>query len=172
MEPDALLAEEHPQRRLSRFRRCLLFVRRFFVWFLLVALALWSYGFYELGRYVVYQENPELAGQQLATDTLNKVGQLIQLPADETPTMATIKNAASIKQTQPFLADAEDGDILIVYSNAKIAILYRPSENKLIAVGPVTSVSGSPQAQQPITVTSDSATTTATTKNDTSTQKK
>ncbi|MHB8661002.1 MAG: hypothetical protein ACYC75_03700 [Minisyncoccota bacterium] len=158
----------------SLFTRTFGFTRRLPIWFLLIVLALWSYGFYELGRYVVYQENPALSGQQQATDILNKVGGLIQLPANEAPTMAAINDAASAKKTQPFLANAENGDVLIVYSNAQIAILYRPSENKLIAVGPVTSgAAGQGGTQQPITTTSGSATTTTSNKNEiTNTQTK
>ncbi len=148
----------------------MLFVRRFLVWFLLIALALWSYGFYVLGSHVVYLENPGLAEQQQVTALLQKVGALIELPTNETPTMATITNAALLKQTQPFLANAENGDVLIIYAAAKTAILYRPSEDKLIAVGPVTSATEQ-AAQQPPTV-SPSATTTITQNEITTTQKK
>lgn len=138
MEPDTSTAQEN-QARLGLFRRCFSFVRRFLLWFLLLALVIWSLGFYEFGRSTVYYENPGLAGQQQATELLKKVGQLIQLPPNETPSMATINDAASVKKAQPFLANAANGDVLIVYQTAQTALLYRPSENKLIAVGPVTS---------------------------------
>lgn len=139
------------QPRISFFTRIRNFSRRLPVWLLLLIIVLWSYGFYELGRFLVYQQNPGLAGQQQATDILKRVGQLIQLPANETPSMATINDAASVKKAQPFLANAENGDILIVYAGAQTALLYRPSENKLIAVGPVTSAPTTGQAaQQPV----------------------
>ncbi len=159
-------------RRPTLLQRCFRFVRRFIVLFLLIILVLWSYGFYELGRQVVYQENRSLFEQQQATALLQKVGTLIELPANETPTMATITNAALVKQTQPFLANAENGDVLIIYANAKTAILYRPSENKLIAVGPVTSATEQ-TAQQPVGASQSATTTTTTTQNAiTTTQKK
>ncbi|MHB8710494.1 MAG: hypothetical protein ACYC6X_03030 [Minisyncoccota bacterium] len=171
MESDAPLTE-HTQ-RLSLFQRATRFVRRFFLWFLIIVVALWSYGFYALGRSAVYMENPGLSGQQQATALLQKVGQLIQLPPNETPTMATINDAASAKKDQPFLANAENGDVLIVYQTAQIALLYRPSENKLIAVGPVTSAPTTGQgAQQSITVTPASATTTSSKNGITNTQTK
>ena len=154
------------QPRFAIYTRVSRFIRRFFLWFLLLALAIWSYGFYEIGRTAVYRENPELYGQQQATELLKRVGELIQLPANETPTMATINDAASAKKAQPFLANAENGDVLIIYANAQTAILYRPSENKLIAVGPVSS---GPTNQQttPQPVSAFSATSTAsTTSND------
>ena len=58
--------------------------------------------------------------------------------------MATINDAASAKKAQPFLANAQNGDVLIAYPNAQTALLYRPSNNKLIAVGPVNTESGEP----------------------------
>jgi len=51
--------------------------------------------------------------------------------------MAIINDAASAKKEQPFLKNAANGDVLIVYPNAGEALMYRPSSNKLIAVGPV-----------------------------------
>ena len=52
-------------------------------------------------------------------------------------------NAAAAKANQPFLANAQDGDVLIVYQNAGVAVLYRSSSNKIIAVGPVNTTAGS-----------------------------
>lgn len=159
---ESMSQDEHTVRQPTLFQRCFHFIHRYFIWFFLIALILWSYGFYELGRYVVYQENPGLSGQQQADAILQQVGKLIELPANETPTMATITNAASVKQTQPFLANAENGDVLIIYTNAHTAILYRPSEDKLIAVGPVTqqTASQSTTTVSPVSTTTSSTTTT------------
>ena len=86
----------------------------------------------------VYNAHPELTNVEQAEAVLVKVGKLIKLPEGEMPSMATIEDAESVKTGQPFLASAEDGDILIVYAEAATALLYRPSTNILIAVGPVT----------------------------------
>lgn len=112
------------------------FFRRHFFWLLILAAVLILVGVYELGRASVYRAHPELSSAEQATALLSKVGELIQLPKEQ-PTMATIDDAASAKKAQPFLVNAENGDILIVYQNAQQAIVYRPSTNKLIAVGPV-----------------------------------
>lgn len=151
--------------RIAFYTRTFSFIRRFRLWFLLLAFLLWSLGFYALGRTAVYYENPGLAGQQQAAKTLKKVGQLIQLPANETPSMATINDAASVKKEQPFLANAKNGDIIIVYASAQTALLYRPSENKLIAVGPVTSAPTTGQSgQQSATLITNGTTATSTKK--------
>ncbi|MDR3547796.1 MAG: hypothetical protein P4M11_05960 [Candidatus Pacebacteria bacterium] len=99
---------------------------------------------------------------------MQKVGELIQLPQGGTPTMATITNASAVKSEQPFLANAENGDVLIVYTNAQTAMLYRPSTNKLIAVGPVTSQATSEETQKastPVAPSGSSKTSTSSSSN-------
>ena len=103
----------------------------------MLVIVLWSYGFYALGQHAVYASHPQLSQAAQANRILKKVSALIQLPSGETPSMATITDAASAKKVQPFLASAQNGDVLIVYAKAGEALLYRPSTDKLVAVGPV-----------------------------------
>jgi hypothetical protein len=109
--------------------------RRFIV--PLLVLIVVAAGSYEYGRYSVYNQYPQLSKQDEANAILGKLSLLIQLPQNETPNMATIIDAAAAKKQQAFVQDAENGDVLIIYSNADMAILYRPSTNKIIAVGPI-----------------------------------
>lgn len=67
---------------------------------------------------------------------IKKVGELIDLPADERPTVATVSDKDKIKD-QPFFAKAENGDKVLIYTSAKKLILYRPSENRVVEVGAV-----------------------------------
>ena len=67
---------------------------------------------------------------------LADIGKLIALPADETPTVATVSDSEKLKN-QPFFKNAQTGDKVIIYSNARKAILYRPTENKIVEVGAV-----------------------------------
>ena len=69
---------------------------------------------------------------KLTTD----VGKLIALPSDEKPTVATVSDAEKVKE-QPFFKNAKNGDKVLIYTNAKKAILFRPSENRVIEVGAV-----------------------------------
>ena len=116
--------------------KILAFFRHFSFPLTILAALLILVGTYEFGRTSVYKAHPELASTEQASAILAKVGTLIQLP-NEQPTMATINDATGAKKAQPFLVNAANGDILIVYPNASEALLYRPSTNKLIAVGPV-----------------------------------
>lgn len=67
------------------------------------------------------------------------VGKLINLPEGEKPTVATVTDLNKLK-SQSFFANAAVGDKVLVYFQAKKAYLYRPSTNKLIDIGPVSSV--------------------------------
>src|SRR4030042_292294 len=60
------------------------------------------------------------------------VGKLMKLPAED-PTIAQVSDATKLKD-QPFFAGAQNGDQVLIYTNARKAILYRPSTNQIIDV--------------------------------------
>lgn len=68
--------------------------------------------------------------------TIEKVGKLIELPTGEEPTVATVSDLEKLKG-QLFFAKAKKGDILLLYNQAKKAILYDPVGNKIVEVGPL-----------------------------------
>ena len=74
--------------------------------------------------------------EQQVANVITAVGKLIILPENENPTVATVSDPAALKN-QPFFADAEMGDKVLIYTKSKEAILYRPSINKIIAVSPL-----------------------------------
>ena len=65
-----------------------------------------------------------------------KVGRLIVLPRGEDPTVATVVEPEKLID-QPFFANAQKGDKVLIYAGAKKAILYNPESNKIIEVAPV-----------------------------------
>ncbi len=65
-----------------------------------------------------------------------EVSLLIALPTDEKPTIATVSDITKV-QDQPFFKSAKNGDKVLIYTNAKKAILYRPGEKRIIEVGAV-----------------------------------
>lgn len=74
-----------------------------------------------------------------ATDTeaaLLAVRRLLVVPTDEMPAIATITDLEKVKD-RPFFARAQVGDKVLVYANAKRAVLYRPAEDKIVELGPV-----------------------------------
>ena len=69
--------------------------------------------------------------------TVAAVGKHILLPENETPLVATITDATTLRQEQPFYQDAVDGDQLLIYGESLRAIIYSPSRNIIVNVGPV-----------------------------------
>jgi hypothetical protein len=80
--------------------------------------------------------NPTQFAQEEAKKLVAAVSKLMTLPSDETPTVATVNDKEKLKN-QPFFANTENGDKVLIYTNAKKAILYRVSINKIIDVAPV-----------------------------------
>lgn len=69
-------------------------------------------------------------------EVVEKVGKLIELPEGEEPTVATVQDAERIRN-QPFFSKAQNGYRVILYTNARLAILFDEQANKLINVGSI-----------------------------------
>ena len=69
-------------------------------------------------------------------DLISEVGKLIVLPFGEIPTIATVTGEDLVKG-EPFFRNAVNGDRVLIYTNARKAYLYRPSEKIIIEVGVV-----------------------------------
>lgn len=86
------------------------------------------------------KEQPQVLGlsaQSEVSSLIAKVEKLIVLPSNEIPTATTITDPKKLKD-QFFFRNAKKGDKLLVYGNAQWAVLYRPSENKIIEAGAFT----------------------------------
>lgn len=101
--------------------------------------------------------NPQAAAQVETDQLKSKVGQLIELPNNESPTVATVVDAGKLK-TQAFFANAQNGDRVLIFSQAKKAILYRPSTNKIIEVAPI-NIGDSTNSSTPSTTPAPATTT-------------
>jgi hypothetical protein len=82
-------------------------------------------------------KDPNGAAQNQIRKVVADVGKLIVLPANETPTIATVSDLTPLK-SQPFFANAAVGDQVLIYTTARKVILWRPAENKIIEVAPLT----------------------------------
>jgi hypothetical protein len=98
------------------------------------------------GVYVIYTLTSKESGNETQS-VIEDLSRIIVLPTDEEPTIATVTNLDTI-QDQPFFRNAQIGDKVIIYSRSQKAILYRPSEKKLIEVAPFTSDPITGQAEQ------------------------
>lgn len=82
------------------------------------------------------KDNPNAVAQETTERLVDKVGALYALPNDEQPTVAQVQDKEKLKD-QTFFSKAENGDYILIFSTAKVAILYREKDNKLINVGPI-----------------------------------
>lgn len=64
------------------------------------------------------------------------VGKHLVLPDNETPTMASVSDPAKLKD-QPFFDHALQGDLVLIYSVSRKAILWRPSTQQIIEVSSI-----------------------------------
>jgi cytoskeletal protein RodZ len=86
------------------------------------------------------RNNPQQAVTEQADALRNKVSSIMQLP-NETPTVATVNDAETLKQ-QPFFTDVINDDKVLIFSGAQKVVIYRESENKIINSGPINISSG------------------------------
>lgn len=80
--------------------------------------------------------NPQTPVQEENSVIISKVSRLMFLPADEQPTVATVSDPEKLKD-QAFFANAKKGDKVLIYTNAKKAILYDPEADKIVEVAPL-----------------------------------
>lgn len=100
---------------------------------LVIVLALTSAYFYKKSRSL---NTTDQASQAEVKSLIEKVSRILVVPTDETPTVATVSDPEALKD-QPFFAGAKKGDKVLIYSNAKKAVLYDPVADKIITVAPL-----------------------------------
>lgn len=80
-------------------------------------------------------KHPEIVAKAETKSLIERVGKHVELPNEE-PTVATVSDVSKLSN-QTFFAKAKNGDKVLVYSKAKQAILYRPSTDLVINMGPL-----------------------------------
>jgi len=67
---------------------------------------------------------------------VEQLGEVIVLPEDEEPTIATVTDPELLRG-QPFFENAKIGYKVLIYSKAKKAILYDPESRKIVDIAPI-----------------------------------
>lgn len=80
----------------------------------------------ELHKY----KNPETSQKQ-SEQVTTEVAKIAILPQGEQPVIATVSDVSKL-QDKPFFKNAQDGDKVLIYKQAKKAILYRPSTKQIV----------------------------------------
>jgi LytR cell envelope-related transcriptional attenuator len=82
------------------------------------------------------KKDPKSIALEETKNIVSSVSAHMSLPQGEEPVIATVKDINKLK-SQAFFKNAKNGDRVLIYTEAKRAILYRPSTDKIIEVAPV-----------------------------------
>ena len=102
---------------------------------LTLAVIVWLVHGYITAKNQLEQQKASDSGQSPTQQLTDKVSKKVELPA-ETPVIYTVNDAKKLTN-QAFFVDAKDGDKVLYFPGAKVAVLYRPSTDKVIRYQPV-----------------------------------
>jgi flagellar basal body-associated protein FliL len=98
-------------------------------------LASFSLSAYFYFQYQAAVADPQATAERSTRNLIEQLGKLIELPAEE-PTIATVSDVTKL-QSQPFFANAQNGDKVFIFTTSKKAILYRSNSHKIIEVATI-----------------------------------
>ncbi len=94
-----------------------------------------------LGGYLIYQKyfnlTPAEKAQKELAAAVEAVSRHIILPQGDQPVLATVTDAKTLISQQAFFAGAVNGDQLLLFPGSLKAVLYSPSRNVIVNVGPI-----------------------------------
>lgn len=107
----------------------------------LAGIAAWSFYQYldaqkQIAKLSTIEGQQKLA-QKEVDQLLTQVKKHMVLPEKEKPTIATVTDVNALKKNQPFFEKAQNGDKVIVYVQARKAIIYSPQKDVIVNVGAV-----------------------------------
>jgi uncharacterized membrane protein len=122
---------------------------------LILAVAGAGYFFWQYKKaQTVPADTGTVAAAQEVAQTVALIAAHVVLPEGETPTVATITDTSTLAG-QEFFKNAKVGDKVIVYPNARTAILYDPTLDRIVNMAQISPTSPdstvSPSASQEAT---------------------
>jgi hypothetical protein len=117
----------------------------FIILALIAGVSALGYLYYQTRQELKFLSSPEgqqQLVQQESSELIFKVSKHVDLP-DEEPVIATISDSESLKSQSAFYKNAQNGDKLLVFQEAKQAFIYSSTRDRLVNVGPIL-VDGSP----------------------------
>ena len=122
-----------------------------------IPLSLYLYSRNQNSQSVLGNESTQTSETKTIID---EVGKLVELPTDESPTVASITDVNKLSG-QPFFAKAQNGDKVLIYSKSGKAIIYRPGTNKIIEIAPIVTAPNISPTQAEISIPTSSPTPTS-----------
>ena len=132
---DEPIVFDSPQKKLT-FKKIVLGL---LVLFFLLAL-FFGKGYFNAKQEIVRLQTPEAQEQAKQAEVdllLEAVSKHMILPENEVPIAAEITDRDSLAAEQNFYKNAQNGDQLLVYIQNQQAIIYSPSRDIIVNVGPI-----------------------------------
>lgn len=101
---------------------------------------------YFFKKYHDLQSSPSVANSKKSQKVVDEVAKIYILPTGEQPTVAQVKDKAKLSN-QRFFKDAQNGDDVIIYTKAQVAVIYRESAHKIVAATNAINTSSTTGAQ-------------------------
>lgn len=101
------------------------------IFILILIISLVGAAGYFYWQYDKVKKDPNAVAREEIKRVTGSVSKFLTLPVDDEPSLATITDIDKLKD-QPFFKNAQNGDKLLIYGKTAKAILYRPSENKIV----------------------------------------
>lgn len=114
-------------------------------------------GAYYFVQYQRLKSDPTLEARKEAERVVKELSKIMVVPDDPAPVLATVSDRDQL-QDQPFFRQAENGDQVVIFPSSMRAVLYRPSEKRVVDMAPLTTdASASAQPAPPASVADDTA---------------
>ena len=134
-------SEEHvidlPVKKITKMQKMKKMVsRRNGIFVLIVILAI---GFvYYFAQYQKLSKDPNALAKEKTAQVIKKISELAVVPTDPNAVLASVSDITKLKG-QTFFDNAQNGDQIVIFPSAMRAVLYRPSVDKIINIGPLAS---------------------------------
>ncbi|MEJ0053950.1 MAG: hypothetical protein WDN10_04490 [bacterium] len=126
---------------------------------LVLVLAALAYYFVQYQR---LSRDPAVVARAEDAKVIQELSKVMVVPNDPSPVIATVSDKSKLAD-QPFFAQAQNGDQVIIFPVSMKAVLYRPSARKIIDIAPLaTGASASAAAPSPVPAKAKAAATSTT----------
>lgn len=92
---------------------------------------------YYASKYYSLRSETTQTQEQKNDKLVEEVGKVYSLPGDEKPVVALVADEQKFKEEYEVFTDAKKDDFLLLFEKAGLAVLYRPSDKKVIKTAPL-----------------------------------
>ena len=110
-------------------------------------------------QYRKLSRTPDVIAKEKTAEVIKKISELAIVPNDPGAVLATVTDITKLKD-QHFFANAQNGDQIVIFPSVMKAVLYRPSINRIVDIGPLSSSPSTDTTTSQTTNTSTSSKTT------------